>query len=247
MKIAYASDRGRVRSTNQDYTGVFINKVGTQLAIVADGVGGENGGDVASTMAVSHLGNEWQQTGINDLAAAQAWVKDYVSSENETIVQAAKRYKTLQGMATTIVMAVILPDRVGIANLGDSRAYLIRQQAITQLTEDHNLAEELVQHGAITPAQARKHPGRNVITRQLGADTVTDVDWFELPLQAGDYLLMTSDGMVKHLDNRAILQSILAGGDGLETTVKTLIEQTNQAGGSDNITVLLGYQESEGQ
>ncbi|MEY4664348.1 Stp1/IreP family PP2C-type Ser/Thr phosphatase [Weissella cibaria] len=244
MKIAYASDTGRVRADNQDYVGVFINQTGAQLAIVADGVGGENGGDVAATMAVSHIGNEWQQTDVHDIWVAKDWMLQQTAQENETILKKANRYRTLRGMATTLVVAVILAEQVVIANLGDSRAYLIRDDEMRQLTVDHNLASELLQRGAITADEAVAHPGRHVITRQLGATEEANPDVFEFATRPGDLLVLTTDGMPKHVSDAKVLATILAS-DNLTDAVASLIAQTNDAGGSDNVTVLIGQQESE--
>nr|CCC57404.1 serine/threonine protein phosphatase [Weissella thailandensis fsh4-2] len=244
MKIAYASDTGRMRAENQDYVSVFINQSGAQLAIVADGVGGQNGGDVAATMAVSHIGNQWQQSTINTVETAKQWLIEQVNNENDTIVKTAQRYRTLNGMATTLVIAVILANQLIIANIGDSRAYVIRQRQMRQLTVDHNLANELLQEGAITEDEAVTHPGRHLITRQLGVTDDSKPDLFAINLYPDDYVLMTTDGMPKHVSDENILQTVLSAND-IADAVTKLITSTNNAGGSDNVTVLIGHQESE--
>ena len=244
MKIAYASDTGRMRAENQDYVSVFINQSGAQLAIVADGVGGQNGGDVAATMAVSHIGNQWQQSTIDTVETAKQWLIEQINNENDTIVKTAQRYRTLNGMATTLVIAVILANQLIIANIGDSRAYVIRQRQMRQLTVDHNLANELLQEGAITEDEAVTHPGRHLITRQLGVTDDSKPDLFAINLYPNDYVLMTTDGMPKHVSDENILQTVLSAND-IADAVTKLITNTNNAGGSDNVTVLIGHQESE--
>ncbi|WP_258087985.1 Stp1/IreP family PP2C-type Ser/Thr phosphatase [Weissella fangxianensis] len=244
MKIAYASDTGRMRAENQDYVSVFINQSGAQLAIVADGVGGQNGGDVAATMAVSHIGNQWQQSTIETVETAKQWLIEQIDSENDTIVKTAQRYRTLNGMATTLVIGVILANQLIIANIGDSRAYVIRQRQMRQLTVDHNLANELLQEGAITEDEAMTHPGRHLITRQLGVTDDSKPDLFAINLYPDDYVLMTTDGMPKHVSDENILQTVLSAND-IADAVTQLITNTNNAGGSDNVTVLIGHQESE--
>lgn len=244
MKIAYASDTGRMRAENQDYVSVFINQSGAQLAIVADGVGGQNGGDVAATMAVSHIGNQWQQSTIETVETAKQWLIEQINNENDTIVKTAQRYRTLNGMATTLVIAVILANQLIIANIGDSRAYVIRQRQMRQLTVDHNLANELLQEGAITEDEAVTHPGRHLITRQLGVTDDSKPDLFAINLYPDDYVLMTTDGMPKHVSDENILQTVLSAND-IADAVTKLITNTNNAGGSDNVTVLIGHQESE--
>lgn len=244
MKAAYATDTGRVRSNNQDYVGAFKNEMGVQLAIVADGVGGEQAGDVASNMAVSHLGNQWQQTQIQTLDEAKSWIQTNLEAENEKILQTSHRYRTLEGMATTIVLAVIFPDQICIANLGDSRAYMHRNGQFYQVTEDHNLAQELVRAGSIKPEEAATNSGRHMLTRQLGVDDAVEADLFDFALQAHDEVMLTTDGLVKHLDDKQIADVLNQELSSTET-ITQLIDQANQAGGTDNITVLLGYQENE--
>ncbi|MBX4172679.1 Stp1/IreP family PP2C-type Ser/Thr phosphatase [Weissella viridescens] len=244
MKIAYATDTGRVRADNQDYVGAFKNQLGVQLAIVADGVGGEQAGDVASNMAVSHLGNAWRQATVQTIAEAKTWIVQAIQQENATILETAGRYRTLEGMATTIVLAVIFPDQICFGNLGDSRAYMLRNAQLFQITEDHNLAQELVRAGSMTPDEASANGGRNVLTRQLGVNEETEIDLFDFALQPGDEILLTTDGLVKHLSDQVIYDT-LTQVSSMTEAVSQLIQQTNEAGGSDNVTVLLGYQESE--
>ncbi|GAK30661.1 serine/threonine-protein phosphatase 1 [Weissella oryzae SG25] len=246
MKITYASDRGRVRADNQDYVDVFVNTRGSQLAIVADGVGGEFGGDVASTMAVLHLGNEWRLTDVADANAGRSWLEAMAAQENTTILNAGRRYRTLKGMATTLVVAIILADQVIIANLGDSRAYLLRNRELRQITEDHNLAGELFRQGAITADQAAEHPGRHIITRSLGVGEDVALDIYQFALQVDDLLLLTTDGLPKVLSDKEIVNEI-ENADSQKSAVENLIKNVNAGGGPDNVTVLLGYQENEGQ
>lgn len=246
MKIAFATDRGTVRADNQDYVDVFVNQRGVQLAIVADGVGGQNAGDVAATMAVSHFGNDWLRTEIHTPGAAKDWLIEQTIQENKHILTTANRYKTLKGMATTLVIAVILPSSLVISNLGDSRAYLLRRDSILQLTQDHNLASELLRRGAITSEEAKEHPGRNMITRQLGVNTEAKPDIQDMKIEEGDLLLLTTDGLGKALSDYEIVQ-IIKESDNISVAVAHLIATANQKSTPDNITVLLGMQEGEGE
>lgn len=246
MKISYATDIGRVRTNNQDYVGVYMNQFGAQLAIVADGVGGSRGGDVASNMLVTDLGERWQKTDFSSVNAAHEWISLETSEANDHIVEVSKQSENLEGMATTMVLAAIFEKSALIANIGDSRAYLIRQNVLHQITEDHNLAAELLKQGAITEEEVEVHPGRNVITRQLGLDDMVDLDLFGVELEPDDLLLLTTDGMLKHLSEETVMDTIKENSD-LSASVEQLILQTNAAGGTDNVTVLLGHQESEDQ
>ncbi|MCW0952693.1 Stp1/IreP family PP2C-type Ser/Thr phosphatase [Weissella ceti] len=246
MKISYATDIGRVRTNNQDYVGVYMNQFGAQLAIVADGVGGSRGGDVASNMLVTDLGERWQKTDFSSANEAHEWISLETSEANDHIVEVSKQSENLEGMATTMVLAAIFEKSALIANIGDSRAYLIRQNVLHQITEDHNLAAELLKQGAITEEEVEVHPGRNVITRQLGLDDMVDLDLFGVELEPDDLLLLTTDGMLKHLSEETVMDTIKENSD-LSASVEQLILQTNAAGGTDNVTVLLGHQESEDQ
>lgn len=246
MKISYATDIGRVRTNNQDYVGVYMNQFGAQLAIVADGVGGSRGGDVASNMLVTDLGERWQKTDFSSANEAHEWISLETSEANDHIVEVSKQSENLEGMATTMVLAAIFEKSALIANIGDSRAYLIRQNVLHQITEDHNLAAELLKQGAITEEEVEVHPGRNVITRQLGLDDMVNLDLFGVELEPDDLLLLTTDGMLKHLSEETVMDTIKENSD-LSASVEQLILQTNAAGGTDNVTVLLGHQESEDQ
>ena len=137
-----------------------------------------------------------------------------------------------------------MANQLIIANIGDSRAYVIRQRQMRQLTVDHNLANELLQEGAITEDEAVTHPGRHLITRQLGVTDDSKPDLFAINLYPDDYVLMTTDGMPKHVSDENILQTVLSAND-IADAVTKLITNTNNAGGSDNVTVLIGHQESE--
>jgi len=244
MKISYATDIGRVRTNNQDYVGVYMNEYGAQLAIVADGVGGSRGGDVASNMLVSELGERWQSTDFENASDAYDWISTETSVANDHIVAVSKQSENLEGMATTMVLAAIFEKTILIANIGDSRAYLIRQHELHQITEDHNMAAELLKNGTITEEEVHVHPGRNVITRQLGLDDTVNLDMFGVNLEPNDILLLTTDGMLKHVSEAHVLATISQSED-LSTAVEQLILDTNAAGGTDNVTVLLGQQESE--
>ncbi|MCM0582904.1 Stp1/IreP family PP2C-type Ser/Thr phosphatase [Weissella diestrammenae] len=245
MKLAFATDRGTERTENQDYVDVFVNQEGLQLAIVADGVGGQNAGDVAATMAVSHIGNDWVNTDIVTIDDVKSWLFEQTAQENRTILQTANRYRTLRGMATTLVLAVILPNSLVIANLGDSRAYLLRRDSILQLTQDHNLASELLRRGAITTEEAKNHPGRHMITRQLGANREVKPDVRNMSIEEGDLLLLTTDGLGKSVSDHEIVQ-IIQESDNISVAVAKLIAVANNHGTPDNLTVLLGVQEGNG-
>ena len=149
MQIEYQSDVGRRRNTNQDYASVFTNQAGIKLAVLADGMGGHRAGDIASQMAVTNLGTAWENLSLSDDEKVAQWFIKTIQEENTRIYQRGQEQPEYNGMGTTIVAAALSEDQFTIAHVGDSRAYLIREDKIIQLTEDHSLVNELVKSGEI--------------------------------------------------------------------------------------------------
>lgn len=238
MQIEFQSDVGRKRNTNQDYANVFVNRAGVKLAVLADGMGGHRAGDVASQMAVTNLGTSWEEQELLDNEKIAQWFIQMIQQENTIIYTQGQQEPAYSGMGTTIVAAALLEEQFTIAHVGDSRAYLIRDGQIKQLTEDHSLVNELVKSGEITEEMAVNHPRKNILTRSVGMPGTVEVDVATHLWQPGDQLLLCSDGltnMVAESDIAAIASSSLL----LSEKVERLINQANEAGGADNITVLL--------
>lgn len=245
IKTAFASSIGRIRKTNQDFVQIFKNKADVTMAIVCDGMGGHQGGDVASTMAVSHLGHNFVQTDLNNKSAAQKWLAVQLRAENETILKTADRFPDLNGMGTTIVLAMVFQEDVLIAHLGDSRAYSYADGQFLQVTEDHSLVNELVKMGQITKEQARTHPQKNIITQALGVSSTIDPEYNELTFKNGDIVLLCTDGLTNSLSD-PLIQQILATKDlSLKERCNKLINEANRLGGGDNITVCLILNEED--
>lgn len=238
MKVAYRTSIGKQRNDNEDYVDVFTNLAGQHLAIIADGIGGHQGGDVASAMAVSHLGHEFEQTDLTTPAAARTWITGEITAENQSIIDKSNQFADLNGMGTTLVAALYFTEEVVIASIGDSRAYLLRDRQFRQLTEDHSLVNELVKRGEISKQAARHHPQKNVIIRSLGISTDARFDLNTYPLVTGDQLLLCTDGLTNMVTDEDIRKVLLSD----QTPAKKcdqLIEMANAAGGLDNITVLI--------
>lgn len=239
MKYAYLSDKGQVRKTNQDYVGIFKNDSNSILTIVADGVGGNRGGDVASEMAVSHIGYLFETSDVNNVKDAKDWLVRQLAVENHKILQASKHYKNLNGMGTTIVLALFIGKQVVVANLGDSRCYLFNSKVgLKQLSTDHSLVNELVKMGKITPEEAQNHPDKNVITKTLGISDQAEAEIKVFDIREGDELLLCTDGLTNFVSNDMIKNVLMSTVD-LEQKVSQLVEMANHAGGYDNITTLL--------
>lgn len=238
MQIEYQSDVGRRRNTNQDYASVFTNQAGIKLAVLADGMGGHRAGDIASQMAVTNFGTAWENLSLSDDEKVAQWFIKTIQEENTRIYQRGQEQPEYNGMGTTIVAAALSEDQFTIAHVGDSRAYLIREDKIIQLTEDHSLVNELVKSGEITREMAANHPRKNVLTRSLGMPGTVEVDVTNHEWLPNDYLLLCSDGLTNMVPETKILE-ILETSDPLESKLSQLVAQANEAGGLDNITVLV--------
>lgn len=239
MKIGYQTDIGQRRKSNQDAVGIFENLKELKLAIVADGMGGHQAGDIASQQAVADIGSLWESTALHDEEAIIQWLLQVIQKENEVIYERGQSDASKMGMGTTIVATVLLTNRkLVLAHVGDSRSYLIRQSGLRQLTEDHSLVNELVKSGELTPEMAKSHPRKNVLVRSLGIPGVVEVDVTTIETEIGDKVLLCSDGLTNMLSDEELLtvitQPLLP-----EKIVQQLIEKANEAGGTDNITVLL--------
>ncbi|MFD1429935.1 MULTISPECIES: Stp1/IreP family PP2C-type Ser/Thr phosphatase [Lacticaseibacillus] len=242
MEYAYRTDLGRRRPNNQDYVGLFNNQADATLAIVADGMGGHQGGDVASEMAVSHIGHAFRETKTADVETIVRWLIFELQNENDVILEKAQRYTDLTGMGTTLVAVVISGSRFVVANIGDSRCYLYRGGHLLQITEDHSLVNELVKHGELTKEEAQRFPQRNVITRSLGVSSDVDADVTIYDMEYDDYLLLCSDGLTNQVPD-AQLEAVIGSALPLGSKAQELILKANAAGGPDNITALLIHQD----
>lgn len=238
MHIEFQSDVGKKRHTNQDYANVFTNLNGIKLAVLADGMGGHLAGDIASQMAVTDLGKAWESQQLTNYEKTAQWFIQALQQENMKIHDKGMQEKTHNGMGTTVVAAALLENHFTVANVGDSRAYLIRNDELQQITEDHSLVNELVKSGEISKEMAANHPRKNILTRSIGMPGSVEVDVVTHAWEAGDQLLLCSDGLTNMISEETIL-AIIKHSRTMADAVNQLIHQANAAGGVDNITVLL--------
>jgi len=238
MGIVALSDKGRVRSHNEDY--YFVpdgKKLCDNIMMVADGMGGHNAGDVASYIAVNAVVDYISQHKNENITSADLLLAA-VKKANARVLELAKLYKQYEGMGTTLTVAWLMDKRIYIAHVGDSRAYLINESSIYQITEDHSLVQQMINHGTITRDEAMNHPQRNVITRALGSGDEIDVDLTEVPYADGDTLLLCTDGLTNQLSDQDIWQ-ICSSDTDLAYKADALVKLANDRGGLDNITVIL--------
>jgi protein phosphatase len=247
MLTAYRTDAGRVRLINEDSAAVRNQWNGFTLAIVADGMGGHQAGEVASQMAIELVESELKSVDLGmSLAERTEAVRSAIAAANERVFEFASSKSKYQGMGTTVVAALATPNDVIIGHIGDSRAYLVTSGTIRQLTEDHSLVNELVKSGQITPEEAVVHPLRNVVTRALGTERQVEIDMFHCAWQRGDLLLLCSDGLSGLVGEEEILD-VLTRKERPDWKVGRLVDLALEEGGGDNITaVLLENSDEEG-
>ncbi|WP_152656437.1 Stp1/IreP family PP2C-type Ser/Thr phosphatase [Oceanobacillus sp. CFH 90083] len=239
MKGLFLTHCGQVRNHNEDAGGVFENKSSQPIAVIADGMGGHQAGDVASMLAVENIKNRWEETErVEHPDDMEQWFQQTIKATNEQIYQKSQENKQLEGMGTTLVAAAMVGNLLTIAHIGDSRLYIARGTQFEQLTEDHSFVNELVKRGEITEGDAEVHPYKNYIIRALGTDQEVDTDVKTLTWEAGDRLLLCSDGLSDKLSQTELAQFITAD-KGMDEIGQQLIDLANQRGGEDNISLIL--------
>ena len=236
MKARAATDTGLERSINQDYIYTSLAGIGClpNLFIIADGMGGHKAGDMASRFTVETFVSLVQQSsGKNPISI----INNAVTAVNTRLLEKAGESEDYAGMGTTLVVASIFDQVLKVANVGDSRLYVIGNE-ITQVTRDHSLVEEMVSLGKIDRDQARTHAKKNIITRAIGGYDTVEAEIFSVDLKPGDQILMCSDGLSNMLEDSEILR-IVKGSSDVDSAVNNLIKKANENGGKDNISVII--------
>ncbi len=237
LKTFSITDKGKKRKLNQDYVYTSEMPIGNlpNVFIVADGMGGHNAGDYASKYTVETIVKEiehsFEKNPVKILEKA-------IEEANAHIREKANEDEALSGMGTTVVAATCLGKYLKVANVGDSRLYIMNQNEIRQITRDHSLVEEMVRMGGIDRETARNHPDKNIITRAVGVKESVEVDFFDVELQENDLVLMCSDGLTNMLEDEEI-RMILNGQRDIVEKAEELVKAANNNGGKDNISVIL--------
>jgi len=227
-QLGYGTDTGRKRRRNEDD---YV--VEPPLFAIADGMGGAQAGELASSLAAGAVREDEGVAG-----SGERRVTELIQEANRRVYQRSAQDAAASGMGTTMTVALVGDGNVAFGHVGDSRAYLIRDGKLEQLTEDHSLVAELVRSGKLSPEEAETHPQRSVITRALGTDPDVDVDTFSIETVPGDLFMLCSDGLTSMVEDDVILRCIEKNRDNLQTTAKALIRAANKGGGEDNITVV---------
>lgn len=237
MKLFSITDVGKRREINEDYIYTSEKPVGNlpNLFIVADGMGGHNAGDYASKVTVetmvSNISASLEKNPVRIISGA-------IAEANGAIYKKSCEEPQFEGMGTTVVAVTCKDGYLQVANVGDSRLYIVNDKEIRQITRDHSLVEEMVRIGGIARADARNHPDKNIITRAVGVNDTVEPDFFSVELLRGDSVLMCTDGLTNMLEDEEI-RMILSGARDIVEKAEKLVSAANEKGGRDNITVVI--------
>lgn len=236
MTVFSLSDVGQKRTINQDFIYTSITSIGLlpNLFLVADGMGGHKAGDFASRKTVEIMVEEIEG---NSKESPVVVLREAIEKANDAIYRLASQDEDMEGMGTTLVAASLIGDRLQVANVGDSRLYVIGEE-ITQITVDHSLVEEMVRVGTIDKEMAKSHPRKNIITRAVGVMPTIQPDFFTVTIKKGEQVLLCTDGLTNMLEDEEISKIVKSRGT-VEEKVKTLVAEANRRGGKDNISVVL--------
>lgn len=246
LEVALCTDPGVVRSHNED--AVFVDaRLG--LAILADGMGGYNAGEVASGMATTRLASDLgrlitssslhDSVHGHDVAVIERHIINEVGAANFAVYHASESTPQFSGMGTTLVLAWLYDNRMSVAHVGDSRLYRLRGDEFAQLTRDHSLLQEQIDSGLITREQARYADNKNLVTRALGVEPTVDVEVHDFDLRPGDIILLCSDGLNDMVEDEEIAVTLRALGSNLQLAANHLVHMANENGGRDNVSVIL--------
>lgn len=236
MKTFSITDTGVAREMNQDYFFATDTNLGNlpNLFIVADGMGGHKAGDYASRHTIERTVASISRNSSDEPVTI---IQEAISKANELLVAESNEDETKSGMGTTLVIATLIGNKLIVANVGDSRLYVIGN-TVRQITRDHSLVDEMVRLGEIDPSEARLHPDKNIITRAIGAQKNVKADFFEVELAKDDYVLMCTDGLTNMVKDEEILDIVRINKEP-EDIAEKLVKLANDNGGRDNITVTI--------
>ena len=240
MQYWAITDSGCTRAQNQDAYQIESLGKNALLCVVCDGMGGAKSGNVASTLAVDVFVQEVKRTWVAGMEPdmADQMLQNAVKLANFTVFDQAQQFEEFTGMGTTLVAVLIQGKFATVVNVGDSRCYSIKQDGVLQLTKDHSLVQMMVSRGELTPEQARNYPGKNLITRAIGTETVAECDIFHRRLDNGECLLLCSDGLSNMVDEQEMLFEVVHGAN-KQSSCQRLLEIAKNRGAPDNVTCVL--------
>ena len=238
MKGYAKTDIGKAREKNQDYYYIPSSQDDLQLFILADGMGGYNGGEVASKLATESL-KKYIQNNFESIEKSKEKILELIGNAmeyaNMVVYEKSKEEKELEGMDTTLEVCLIYNNKVYLGHVGDSRIYRIRKEVIRKLTKDHSYVQQLVEDGKITREEATNHPKKNMLTKALGCTPYVEPDIRARNVEKGDIIIMCSDGLTNMVTEQEIFEAVK---ENAEKAPEVLVQKANNAGGYDNITVV---------
>lgn len=236
MEYAYLTDPGKIREHNEDSVIIVKNHNNEYLLAVADGMGGHRGGEIASSIAISHIGKSFRELGkLGNKEDAILWIKNVVSEANVQIYKYTEENPESSGMGTTIVLSLLTDEYLLFGNIGDSSGYVYKDKQIHKITNDHTLVNLLLKSGEITEEEAKDHPRKNVLMKALGATTNVEMDIFDVETDV-EGIFLCSDGLTNMLEDEQIAK-VLNEETTAEEKMNKLIIKANNRGGTDNISV----------
>ncbi|TFJ94604.1 Stp1/IreP family PP2C-type Ser/Thr phosphatase [Lentibacillus salicampi] len=244
MKAHFQTDQGQIRSHNEDAGGVFYNQTGQLLAVIADGMGGHQAGDVASQMATSMIQVKWENTKVfHSSEESESWLTEILQETNRTLLDHAQNNEACAGMGTTVVAVICTDEFFAVSHVGDSRCYKLDDDGFRQITEDHSLVNELVRSGQISKDDAEQHPRKNVLLKALGTEADIAADSQSIEWESDSKLLLCSDGLTNKLTDDELSSFIHTDRDP-ESISNRMIELANDRGGEDNISLIIVHHDT---
>lgn len=238
MHARFFTDIGPVRARNEDAGGVYYNHTGQMLMVICDGMGGHNAGNVASALVNDMLKSRFEDENFIEFEYAESWLRNNIAEINRELYKQSHLNDDNQGMGTTLVCALLYDDHVVIANVGDSRAYLINERELRQATSDHTFVNHLLLAGGLTKEEAKHHPQRNVITKVMGSDKRLHPDVFVYDFNRYNYIMLTSDGLTDYVEETQI-HDIFKSINLIEEIGNQLIETAINSTAKDNISIVI--------
>lgn len=243
MKSFYITDLGKIREHNEDSVTIVKNLANEQLLLVADGMGGHRAGEIASSLAITHLGKRFSDLGsIGTKTDAISWIKDNVNEINKNILDYGDNNPEAKGLGTTLVLALMTKEFLIFGNIGDSSGYVLKKGILHKVTKDHTLVNFLVSTGELTEDEAKHNPKKNVLMKALGSAEKVDIDIFDVDTSI-DALLLCSDGLTNMLTDEQIAKVLTDKELTTEEQIIKLVKKCNARGGADNISI--AYLEKE--
>jgi len=240
LKYAAKTDRGLVRELNEDSYKIIVGDNSSYFAfVVADGMGGHKCGELASRVAVEYISDSIERDPHNLILpeTRSEALKKIVEGTNAAVYQKSLEVPEASGMGTTLTMAVVTQSDITVAHVGDSRLYIVRDETIRQITEDHSYIEELIKKGTITRDEAENHPQKNIITRAIGSSLDIDIDITSMEITSGDIFVLCTDGLTNMVSCDQIMKTVIENEP--EEACEQLVEAAKRNGGDDNITVIV--------